>query len=583
MEIRHGIPVSPGVAIGPVLILDTEWYRIPARHVAGENIERELERLRRAIAAAAADIHTQQQSIHHKLGRHYGAIFEAHALLLEDPALIDEIEALIRKENFAAEYAVSRVIRTYVKAFQNLEGELGLASRTSDLFDIERRIFSHLLGERKEALKNLSDPVIVLAHDLTPSETARLDPAKVHGFVTEVGGRTSHTAIIAAALELPAVVGVGRFLTDVSGGDEAIVDGHEGIIIIDPDDETRRKYESARTQYSTFARSLTELRDLPAVTKDGVRIQLLGNIEFPHEAAQATARGADGIGLYRTEFLYLSADADPTEEDHYLAYLEVLKALPEGQPLVIRTLDLGADKLNPHSEVESEERNPFLGVRSIRMCLRNRPLFKRQLRAILRATKHGNVLILFPMISTLRELHQCKFILEEVKEDLSEEGVAYNPDVPIGTMIEVPSAAIQAGTLAREVDYLSIGTNDLVQYTLAADRTNEHVAELYSASDPAVLHLIQRVLEAGRRAGTKVNVCGEMSGEPIYAALLLGMGLRQFSVAPHHIPEVKQVIRVMTVAEAELIAREALRLESATEVTNYLRQQITRLLPDALI
>lgn len=579
METRRGTPVSHGVAIGPILLLDSEWFRIPNRRIRSTAIDSEVERARLAITAAADDARTEQQSIVSKIGKQYGAIFEAHAMLLEDPDLAREIVDLIHANSVSAEQAVSQVIRRYVKAFQDVGGAT-LTSRTADLHDLERRIINRLLGKQREQLQQLTDPVIILAHDLTPGQTAQLDRTKVHGFVTEVGGRTSHTAIIAAALEIPAVVGVGKFLDDFAGVEIAIVDGNHGLIVLDPDEMTRAKYESARSTYVRFEKSLDELRDLPAETLDGVRVKLLGNIEFPHEGKHAVEKGAEGIGLYRTEFLYLDCEGDPDEEQHYRAYRQVLADLPPGMPLVIRTLDVGADKFQARSGPIADERNPFLGLRSVRLCLKNLPLFKTQLRAILRAAAHGAVRILFPMISTLRELRQCKLILTEVKEDLIEEGIEFGRDVTIGSMIEVPSAAILVDQLIREVDYLSIGTNDLVQYTLAADRTNEHVAELYSAADPAVLFLIQRVLREGLKAGKHVNVCGEMSGEPVFTPLLLGLGLRHFSVTPHSIPEVKRVIRSLTIAEAEMIAEEALRLESVSEVMGYLRKHSSRLLPE---
>jgi phosphotransferase system enzyme I (PtsI) len=311
-------------------------------------------------------------------------------------------------------------------------------------------------------------------------------------------------------------------------------------------------------------------------------VMLYGNIEFPQEATHCVERGADGVGLYRTEFLYLGRKTDPTEEEHLDAYLTVVRTLPKGQPVVIRTLDLGADKFNTAAEPPHKERNPFLGVRSVRLCLRNLALFKTQLRAILRASAAGEVYILFPMVSTLLELRQCKMLLAEVKEDLEDEGIPFNPALPVGTMIEVPSAALMADLMAREVDFFSVGTNDLVQYTLAADRTNEQVAYLYSPADPAVLRLLRRVLDAGKQAKIGVNVCGEMSGEPIYTLLLLGMGLRQLSVTPHNTPEVKKVIRSVTVGEAEQVAREAARLETARDVTSYLREQTRRLVPDVV-
>jgi phosphotransferase system enzyme I (PtsI) len=582
MDIKRGIPVSAGVAIGPALVLDTEWYRIPQRFVEPAQVGAEVERLHKALQAAAQVARGHQRAVDHRLGRKYAAIFEAHALLIEDPSLIAELENFIHAERSAAEYAVSRVMRQYAKALEDIGHDTALATRVSDLYDIERTILGHLLGQRREQLTHLQESVIVLAHDLTPSETAMLDPKMVHAFATEAGGRASHTAIMAGALEIPAVVGLGDFVTDVSGGDLVIVDGNRGLLILDPDAETLSRYETARSSYQKFESGLVELRELPAVTRDGTRVLLMGNIEFPQEAAHCAERGADGVGLYRTEFLYLGRQTDPTEEEHLEAYRTVLRTLPKGRPVVVRTLDLGADKFNTAVETSHRERNPFLGVRSIRLCLRNLGLFKTQLRAILRASAEGGVRILFPMISTLLELRQSKMLLAEVKEDLEDEGVAFNPALPVGTMIEVPSAALMADLLAREVDFFSVGTNDLTQYTLAADRTNEQVASLYSPADPAVLRLLQRVLDAGRQAKIAVNVCGEMSGEPMFTLLLLGMGLRQLSVTPHNIPEVKKVIRSVTVGEAEQVAREALRLETARDVTSYLREQTRRLVPDVM-
>jgi phosphotransferase system enzyme I (PtsI) len=582
MELKRGIPVSAGVAIGPVLALDTEWYRIPQRKIDPTAGDAEIARFRTALRAAAEVSRGHQRAIHDRLGAQYAAIFEAHALLLEDPALVGQVESLIRDQHFAAEYALSRVIRQYVKALESLGQDSTLRSRVSDLYDLERSVLSHLLGQKREQLKELKQPVIVVAHDLTPSETAALDPKMVHAFATEAGGRASHTAIMAGALEIPAVVGLGEFVSDVSGGDIVIVDGNRGLLILDPDEDTLARYESARKTYRTLETRLEELRDQPAVTRDGVRVQILGNIEFPQEANHCIDRGADGVGLYRTEFLYLGRQTDPTEDEHFEAYHTVLKTLPKGQPVVIRTLDLGADKFNTAAETTYKERNPFLGVRSVRLCLRNLALFKTQLRAILRASAAGNVHLLFPMVSTLLELRQCKLLLAEVKEDLEDEKVAFNSALPIGTMIEVPSAALMADLFAREVDFFSVGTNDLVQYTLAADRTNEQVASLYSPSDPAVLRLIQRVLDAGRQTKIAVNVCGEMSGEPIYTLLLIGLGLRQLSATPHNIPEVKKVIRSITVGEAEQVAREVVRLETARDVTSYLLAQTRRLVPEVV-
>lgn len=579
MEIKRGIAVSPGVAIGPALVLDSEWFRIPQRVVPASQLDSECQRLRQAVAQAAAETRANQEAVTAKLGPQYGAIFAAHALMLTDPTLLKEIEALIRGDHFAVEYAVSRVMRRYAKALESIEGGY-LAERVADLFDIEKRILRHLLGQRREQLRDLREPVIVLAHDLTPSETAALDPQRVHAFATEAGGRASHTAIVAGVLDIPAVVGLGPFITDVSGGDRVIVDGHHGLLIIDPDEETLGRYERVQASFRTHKSQLSELRSLPAQTRDGVRILMLGNIEFPQESKPCLDQGTEGVGLYRTEFLYLGRQTDPTEAEHLEAYLTVLRTMGAQRPVVIRTLDLGADKFLPRMERASPERNPFLGLRSVRLCLRNLTLFKTQMRAILRASAFGDVRIMFPMISTLLELRQCKMILAEVKEDLEEEGVEFNPRLPVGTMIEVPSAAILAEQLAREVDFFSIGTNDLTQYTLAADRNNETVSTLYSPGDPAVLRLIERVVWAAVKANVAVNVCGEMSGDPLYTMLLLGMGIRQLSAAPHSIPTIKRVIRSVTVEECGAVAQEAMRLETARDVNNYLREQTRRILPE---
>jgi phosphotransferase system enzyme I (PtsI) len=525
----------------------------------------------------------RNNKVDHQLGRQFGAIFAAHAVLLEDATLEQEIVDLILKQHHAAEYAVSQVVRRAIKRFSDFGEQHFMASRVADLRDIERSILYHLSNQRRESLRHLRQQAIVLAHDLTPSETAELDPTFVQGFATESGGRTSHTAIMAGALQIPAVVGIGPFLDDLAGGDLVIVDGNDGLLIIAPDPHTLARYQAARSELISLAsQQHSQLRDLPACTRDGVEITLLGNIEFPHESQNCIERGAVGVGLYRTEFLYLGRQTDPSEEEHFEAYKDVIHTMGAKRPIVIRTLDLGADKFPPNRVSQYPERNPFLGLRSVRFCLRNLTLFKTQLRAILRASALGNVRVMFPMVSTLLELRQCKMLLAEVKEDLDEEGIPFDRDLQVGTMIEVPSAAIMADQLAREVDFFSIGTNDLVQYTLAADRSNEQVASLYSAADPAVLKLIQQVVQAANRQHIEVNVCGEMSADPIFTLLLLGMGLRTLSITPHNIPVVKKVIRSVSLTDAERTAQEALQLETARDVTNFLREQTRRLVPDVL-
>jgi phosphotransferase system enzyme I (PtsI) len=577
MQRLQGIAVSPGVAIGEALVMDNEGFRIPRRFVARDAVENELERLGKAVTAAGAEIQANRDAVANELGAQYAAIFDAHLQMLIDPKLQAELESLIRDRNFSPEYAVSRALRRYAKVFQDLPSG-GIAERASDIFDVEKRLLRNLLGRRREELSQLTSPVVILAHDLTPSETANLDRKFVQGFVTEVGGPGSHTAIVAEGMEIPAVVGVGSFLTDISGGDLVILDGHQGVVILQPDDETVAQYRRQKEQQRTTAAQLETLRDLPAQTADGVRIELLGNIEFPYEVDHCVERGADGIGLYRTEFLYLSSDIEPTEETHFEAYSRVIKAMGS-KPIVIRTLDLGADKL-AQMPSPSEERNPVLGLRSIRMSLRNLPLFRTQLRAILRASVLGNVRILFPLITTMVELRQARMILSDVMEDLDENGIPFNREMWVGMMVEVPAAVMMIDRFVQEVDFVSIGTNDLVQYSLAVDRSNKDVAGLYNSCDPAVLRLIELTVLAAKRGEVPANLCGRMSSSITYTQLLLGLGLRQFGVAPGAIPEVKRVIRATNMSQCETIARRAMTMENARDIKAFLRDELHKTVPD---
>jgi phosphoenolpyruvate-protein phosphotransferase (PTS system enzyme I) len=579
MLTKRGIPVSPGVVCGPALVLGAEDFRIPQRYVGVDAVETEIARFQAALSTVCSEISENEGLATKTLGKQYGAIFAAHLQMVQDPKLVDEIIKLVRERHFSPEFACSRVFRRYAKMFQNL-GNRYLADRADDIFDLEKRILRHLLGERREELIHLTEPVVVLAHNLTPGETATLPKQFVLGFATEGGGRTSHTAILAGALEIPAVVGVGEFLSDVSGGEQVIIDGTRGEIIIDPDEETLARYRDSKARAQTVTDRLQSLRQEPSITRDQVRILLLGNIEFPEEVVHCTERGADGIGLYRTEFLYLRGGPEPTEEDHVNAYRMVASAFGDRE-VVIRTLDLGADKFpSAQKNLSSTASSSVLGLRSIRLALQNLTLFKTQLRAILRAATSGNVAIMFPLVSSLLELRQAKMILEDVKEDLDDEGVAFKREVPVGMMVEVPSAALMADEFAREVDFFSIGTNDLIQYTLAVDRSDPDVANLYSSGDPSILRLIRRVVEAGRKRDIPVTVCGQMSSDPKFLPLLVGMGIRRLSVTPHSIPEVKAVVRSLEVSQAEEIARRAMGFELARDVENYLRGELKKVCPD---
>ncbi|MBP90791.1 MAG: phosphoenolpyruvate--protein phosphotransferase [Planctomycetaceae bacterium] len=575
MRTLQGIAVSPGVAIGEALIVDNEGFRIPRRFVMRDAVDDELERLDHAIDAVAAEIETNRDAVSNRLGEQYGAIFSAHVQMLRDPSLYREIVGLIRTKHYSPEYAVSRTLRQFAKVFEELDSDY-LAERVHDIFDIERSLLAKLLGERREELSHVTSPVVVLAHNLTPSETASLDSRFVLGFVTEIGGAGGHTAIVAKGMEIPAVVGMGQFLTDVSGGDLLIVDGDHGRVVLQPDEETIARYRHEAEEHRSLAVRLEELRDLPAETTDGQHIQLNANIEFPREAKVCLDRGADGIGLYRTEFLYLGATSEPTEEDHYNAYAEVIRKM-DGRPVVIRTLDLGADKLG---QLPQDEQNPFLGLRSIRLSLRNLPLFRTQLRAIARASALGTVKVMFPLISTLADLRQAKMVVADMLEDLEEAGVEFDRDMAVGMMVEVPAAVTMLDRFLKEVDFISIGTNDLIQYALAVDRSNNEVADRYQASDPAVLRLIDQSLTGAREAGVPASVCGQMGGEPAYIMLLLGLGLRSASVPPSAVPEIKKICRSVSIPQCEEIAGRAMAMDSAREIDTYLREELRKVAPE---
>ena len=574
MSNLQGIPVSPGVAIGEALVIGTEGFRIPHRFVALSAVEEELRRLRQAFDVVEDEIDENRRNVASELGEQYGAIFAAHLQIVKDARLREEIEALVAQRQYSPEYSASRVLRAYAKKFQMLENAR-FAERADDIFDIEKRILRNLLGQRREELSQLTSPVIVLAHNLTPSETANLDPNMVIGFATEIGGLGSHTAIVAEAQGIPAVVGAGEFLAEVSGGDMVIVDGDTGQVILQPDEQPLAKYREEIAQRQAIAARLASLRDLPTQTLDGTSIRLEANIEFPSEADACLAGGADGVGLFRTEFLYLVAATEPDEETQYAAYASVAGAMP-GKPVVIRTQDLGADKIRGLSPSQ-EEKNPFLGLRSIRLSLRDVPAFRTQLRAILRASTVGDVRVMFPLISTIAELRQAKMVLADAMEDLDEAGIAYNKDLPVGMMVEVPATVMMLDRFVDEIDFISIGTNDLIQYALAVDRSNSQVANLYNAADPAVLRLIEMTVDCGTRAGLDVSLCGQMSGSRTYTMLLLGLGLRELSVPPKALLEIKQVCRSVTIEQCQQVARRALAMENAWEMKNMLREELRKL------
>jgi phosphotransferase system enzyme I (PtsI) len=575
VEIKKGIPVSPGFVVREAFVLDSEEVRIPQRFIEPDQTEAEVARFEKALGVAQSQIEELRMEATQSIGPEYGAIFDFHKAILEDRQLRKEVEARIRNNKFTAEYAISRALRKQAKSLGSVENPF-FSQRVDDIYDIEKRILRSLIGERREGIKDLENEVVVVARNLTPSQTASLEKTKVVGFATDAGGRTSHTSIVARALGIPAVVGLGSLTSDVSGGDTVIVDGTNGLVIISPDERTLEKYRTLERDFKEFQRYLTTLYEKPAETLDGFRLKLFANIEFPEEVDSALRAGADGVGLYRTEFLFTDSTR-PDEEAQLRAYREVLRKMGD-RPVTIRTLDLGADKV-PGDIALTRESNPFLGCRSIRYCLQHIDIFKTQLRAMLRASPFGNLKIMLPMISSVNEVRRTKVILSDVMEELREQFISFNPDVEVGVMVEVPSAALTVDILAREVDFISIGTNDLIQYSLAVDRVNERVAELYQPVHPAIVRLLREIINNGKRLGIEVAMCGEMSAEVVYTILLLGMGLENLSITPVNILEVKKVIRSVTMYEARETAEVVMHLSDAKSAESFLRARAHKIVP----
>jgi phosphotransferase system enzyme I (PtsI) len=578
MQFKKGIPVSPGIAISTAVVVDAEDQPVPRRTVPDAHVESECQRLTGALSASFNELEIQRLETEANLGTELARIFGFHQGMLKDDHLVNQFLEMINTQQVTAEYAVYSVMRDMAQKFRRLESRMA-RERAADVWDLERRVLKHLIGSMREDIAHLTHPAVVVAFDLTPSQTAGLDKEMIKGLATDAGGRTSHTSILAHALGIPAIVGVEGLTASINTGDTVIIDANEGLVIIDPDEQKLEEYQRAMERLSLAVDELVVLRDLPAITTDGVEISLLGNIEFPSEIPGALNKGAQGIGLYRTEFLYLASTKEPSEEEQYEAYCQAIRA-SDGRPLTIRTLDLGADKLAAGDINDHQERNPFLGCRSIRLCLQNLPLFKTQLQAILRASALGPLRVMFPLISSVMEVRQAKMIFNDVIEDLDEKKVEHDRNIPVGIMIEVPSAALQAATLAREVDFFSIGTNDLIQYTCAVDRGNERIASLYSGAHPAVLKLIRQVVAAADRAKIGVSCCGELAGEPEFVMLLLGLGLRIMSITPPAIPEVKKIIRSVSMEKSRQVARSARRFDSDRGVLNYLRNETRKIVPE---
>ena len=576
-----GLGVSPGIVIGRVFRLESGGLSYSARRIPHTLIPLEIQRFHNALKRSREEIAEVKERILAR-GLHQQAyILEVHQQLLEDRMLIEETEKLIKEKLINAEWALEIVLKKITEVFEGINEEY-IRERKGDIKQVIQRLIKNLAGERGYELEEVeAEEVVVVAHDLSPAETIQLNLREVAGFATDVGGWTSHTAIVARSLAIPAVVALGEITASTQGGERIILDGTEGLVVIEPTEATVREYELKKQRYKYVERELLKYAPLPAETLDGYHLALRANIELPEELPLLSQYGAEGVGLYRTEYLYLNRRDLPTEEEHLQVYRKIAEeSLPHWA--TIRTFDLGGDKL-PIQLGAIDELNPAMGLRAIRLCLKEPEIFRTQLRGIMKASAYGKVRILLPMISSLEELRVTKRVIDEIKEELERERVPFDPDLPIGVMIEVPSAAVIADLLASEVDFFSIGTNDLIQYSLAADRSNEGVSYLFQPFHPAILRLIRHVVEMGHKRGIEVGICGEVAADPLFTPIFLGLGLDELSMNALSIPRVKKVLRRFSQEEGREILREVLQFSTAKEVEGFIRNEMVRRFPDEFI
>jgi len=576
-----GVGVSPGIAIGRAVIIEkrvASVYRVPIRE---DEVPAEVTRFMESLETTRDALLELKQKVSRSMGEEYASIFEAHALIVSDASFADKVIQKIENEQVNAEWALAEVQEELQARFASFDDEY-LRERMADVKDVAERVLVNLTGIAHHDLSEINHDVVILADDLTPSDTVHFNRRPIVGFATEVGGRTSHTSIIAKSLFMPAVIGVPRLTKMVDNDELVIIDGYEGTVVVNPTPAMISEYESRVSRHVEAEQKLLENRELAAMTKDQHRISLQANIELTEELDDARKFGAEGIGLYRSEFLYISTSPDlPTEEEHFNIYRKLAEATAPDW-CVIRTFDLGGKKL-AREVMGSKEDNPVLGLRALRLCMQHRDMFKTQLRALLRASAFGKIKIMFPLVSGVQELRQVKTLVREIRLELDAEGIPYNRELQIGIMIEVPSAAVIADLLATEADFFAIGTNDLIQYSLAIDRGNENVSYLYEPLHPALLRLIKFVIDAGKRAGIPVSMCGEMAADPIYAIVLLGLGLEIYSMNPSSIPVVKNVIRSVRYKDCKRIAEMALQKKTAQEIEEFVIESVAMRFPEGLI
>ena len=556
-----GIAASDGVAIAKAYLLVEPDLTFDNETVT--DTEAEVAKFNGALNTSKVELTKIRNNAEQQLGADKAAIFDAHLLVLEDPELIQPIEEKIKNENVNAAQALTDVSNQFITIFESMDNEY-MAERAADIRDVSKRVLAHILGVDLPNPSIIDESVVIIGNDLTPSDTAQLNKQYVQGFVTNIGGRTSHSAIMSRSLEIPAVVGTKTITEEVEAGDIIIVDGMTGDVIVNPSDEVVAQYQEKRDNFFKDKQELQKLRDAESVTEDGHHVELAANIGTPNDLPGVVENGAEGIGLYRTEFLYMGRDQMPTEDEQFEAYKAVLEAM-KGKRVVVRTLDIGGDKELPYLDLP-EEMNPFLGYRAIRLCLAQPEIFRPQLRALLRASVYGKLNIMFPMVATIQEFRDAKALLEEERQNLKNEGVEVSDDIEVGIMVEIPSTAALADVFAKEVDFFSIGTNDLIQYTMAADRMSERVSYLYQPYNPAILRLVQRVIEASHAEGKWTGMCGEMAGDQTAIPLLLGLGLDEFSMSATSILKARRLIRNLSEAQMKDLAAKAVNCATSEEV-----------------
>ena len=561
----QGIAASQGIAYGQIFVYIQSDVEVPSYEVEPERRLEEVSRFDRALVSTRQQIAKIQGEVEKNLGAQEALIFDAHLMALEDPALIGETIRVFESTGQNIETCFNQVSQRYIQAFAKFEDEY-LRERASDIRDVAQRVLQNLLGQAENSLSRLADKRIVVANDVSPSDSASIDRSAAIALVTDSGSKTSHAVIVARSMKMPAVVGVRNLTKRAHNGDWAIVDGYDGVVILNPSETTLFRYGKIQEKKKSFEARLMEANRELAVTLDGVAVSLMANIEKVEEVAQVKAYAAEGVGLYRTEYLFLNSARIPTEQEQFLAYRAVAQAIAP-QPVVIRTLDLGGDKpMEGSPDLFPKENNPFMGFRAIRFCLENLEIFKDQLRAILRASACGNVRIMYPMISGSEEMVRANAVLTECMAELKSRDIAFDDKLQVGAMIEIPSAAMTADILAKECVFFSVGTNDLIQYLLAIDRVNERIAHLYEPTHPAVVRTLKHIVDEAHKRGVTVSVCGEMAGDPVFAPLLLGLGVDALSMSPAWLPSVKYMVRAMTMADARALAAEALTLASPKEI-----------------